>query len=351
MTAAVEVRGVTAFLEGPSGLRRVLDRVGLRVPEGGAFALLGESGSGKTLLLHSVLGLHPGVPGVVAGDASLLGVDVFGGLGGHVEFQDGPGLSIRKDVAGWNRGLRRSVAGLLGRAVTLVPQDPLTTLPPFYPVGQLLEAALRSGRPGLTRAEAARLALGWLGRVHMYGVDEVARLYPHELSGGMAQRVALALALAPGPRLLVADEPTTGLDATLRVRILELLASAVDQGGATLLLVTHDMEAARLLARDAAILCAGRIVEAGPVAVVLSPAAAGHPYSRFLLDAERRLGEGAPDEGEEVPLGPLAAGGCGYRCRCARAAARCESEAPELVEWEPGHLVACWEAQRPGGPP
>jgi oligopeptide/dipeptide ABC transporter ATP-binding protein len=342
---AVDVTGLTAFLEGTSGPRRVLDRVGLRVPEGGTFALLGESGSGKTLLLHSLVGLHPGVPGVVAGEAEVLGVKVFRGLSTRVEFQDGPVPRIRKDVAGWNRMLRRNVAGLLGRAVTLVPQDPLTTLPPFYRVGTLIEQALRMGEPGLSRAEGRRRALGWLERVHMYAVAEVSRRYPHELSGGMAQRVALALALAPGPRLLVADEPTTGLDASLRVRILELLASAVERERVTLFLITHDMEAARLLARDVAILCAGRVVETGPAALVMDPATARHPYTRFLLEAERRLG-GAPGEAWEDRLsGPFAPGGCGFRDRCPSASARCGAEVPELGAAGPVHRVACWEEE------
>lgn len=350
-SCAVEVRSLTAFLEGPSGLRRVLDRVDLRVPEGGTFALLGESGSGKTLLLQSLLGLHPGVPGVVAGEATILGVEVFRGLASRVEFQDGSVPRIRKDVIAWNRALRRNIAVLLGRSVTLVPQDPLTTLPPFYPVGHLIEKALRMGQPGLSRAEARRRALGWLERVHMYSVAEVARCHPHELSGGMAQRVALALALAPGPRILVADEPTTGLDATLRVRILELLSSAVEKEKATVLLITHDMESARLLAHNAAILCAGRIVETGPASTVLDSTGARHPYTRFLLESERRLDEGHGETADDAPSGPATPGGCGFRHRCPSPQPRCGTEAPDLVFAGPAHRVACWGVGRQGDAP
>lgn len=344
MTAsALRIRGLTAFLEGPTGLRRVLDRVSLDVPEGATFALLGESGSGKTMLLHSVLGLHGGLPGVVSGEAEVLGTDVFQGLQAHAALSEGREPCLRKDVAAWNRGLRRNLEGLLGRSVTLVPQDPVTTLPPFYSVGALLEKALRRGEPDLTPPAARKRALEWLGRVHMYSVDEVAGRYAHELSGGMAQRVAIALALAPGPRLVVADEPTTGLDATLRVRILELLGASVERERVTLLLITHDMEAARLLALRVAILCAGRVVETGPAAEVLDPLGARHPYTRFLLEAEGRLRGEVPSRADDDVADDPGEGGCGYRGRCPRPQARCAAQVPESVTVGPDHRVACWE--------
>jgi len=334
-------------LEGPTGPRRILCGAQLRVLPGRTFALLGESGSGKTLLAHSVLGLHPGSPGIVAGEATLLGAEVFRGLGRHVEFKDGPEPRIRKDVGRWTRGVRRNLRGLLGRAVTLVPQDPLTTLSPFHTVGRMIEQALRMGDEGLTAPELSRGALRWLERVHMYAVERVACRYTHELSGGMAQRVAIALALAPRPRLVVADEPTTGLDATLRVYVLDLLARAVAEEGATLLLITHDMEAARLLAQDVAILCAGRVVETGPAAAVLNPGSrAGHPYTRYLLEAERRLAQAGGSLQQQVAGAFGSAAGCGYLEACPQRLPRCAEEAPGLQVVGGEHRVACWACSR-----
>jgi ABC-type dipeptide/oligopeptide/nickel transport system ATPase component len=330
------------FLYGATGLRQILGGVDLEVRPGRALALLGESGSGKTLLIHSVLGLHGGVPGIVAGNATLLGVDLFRGLWDLVDYEQGPPPRIWKDCTRWHRALGRRLAGVLGRSVTLVPQDSGTALSPFHSVGRMLEAAVRVGRPGISRREARKEAWSWLERVHIYGVADVMGRYAHELSGGMAQRVALALALAPGPGLLVADEPTTGLDATLRVRILELLGHLNESYGATLFLITHDTEAARLLAQDAAILCAGRIVEAGPTAVVLDPTARPkHPHTRFLLEAEQRLGGSRIDAPFPSPAWECPADDDGYRSRCPVAGPECGGACPELRPVGQNHQLAC----------
>ena len=342
------VEALTGFLEGNAGLRRILDRVSLEVHPGRPLSLLGESGSGKTFLVQSALGLHRGFPGVVAGRAQVLGVEVFAGLTERVAFREAAGaVHIAKDTAGWNRQVASRLRPVVGTGVTLVPQDPATSLPPFHRVGRLLARALRQGTPELSASAVAQASRDWLERVHMYGVEEVLRSYPHELSGGMAQRVALALALAPGPDLLVADEPTTGLDATLRVRILELLSEVAEGTGVTLFLITHDTEAARLLTREVAVLCAGRIVEQGPVTTVLNPRhPTKHPYTRYLLEAEGWLA-GATDVPPQVPQAAEVDGGCGYRGVCPGYAGQCAAAVPDL-EAVPGttgevpHRIACW---------
>lgn len=347
----LRVDALSGFLEGNAGLRQILDRVSLVVHPGRSLSLVGESGSGKTFLVHSVLGLHRGVPGVVAGQAHLLGVDLFAGLEAQVTFQAAQAAAdrvhIAKNTGRWNRQVAARVRPLLGSGVTLVPQDPSTSLPPFLRVEQLLGRALLRGAPRQTAAAVSQAAGEWLRRVHMYAVDEVLASYPHELSGGMAQRVALALALAPGPRLLVADEPTTGLDATLRVRILELLDEVADGSGVTLFLITHDTEAARLLTREVAVLCAGRIVEQGPVATVLNPRCpTKHPYTRYLLEAEGWL-SGACDTPPQLPPLRAGAGGCGFCGVCPGYQEACAQTVPELVTLaetvgEVPHRIACW---------
>jgi len=349
------VAGLTGLLEGASGLRTVLHDAELSVGSGRSFALLGESGSGKTFLLQSVLGLHGGSPGVVAGSARVLGVDVFAGLASRVVYEPGPPLRVRKDERGWRRAVQRRLRGVLGRAVTVVPQDPSTALPPFATVGRLLERAVCLGQPGLGRPEARERALEWLDRVHMYGVGEAARRYPHELSGGMAQRVGLALALAPSPVLLAADEPTTGLDAILRVHMLDLLGEAVESYGATLFLITHDAEAARLLARDVAVLRAGRVVERGPAHIVLDPGALPkHPYTRYLIEAEgvlagQREASGVTGAAASVArrdeVGGAGETGCPYRATCPDADPGCGEAVPPLAQVGPEHWVACRRAR------
>jgi ABC-type dipeptide/oligopeptide/nickel transport system ATPase component len=338
---AFSVRNLTVFLQSRTGLRRVLDDVGLEVRKGRTFALLGESGSGKTCLVQSVLGLHPGEPGVVRGSAEVLGRDVFAESQRFVSFQDGTEPVIAKDLAGWRRTVRKTWGDRLGREVCLVPQDAGTSLSPFHTVGRMIEVALKRGNPDLSPGDSREEALRWLERVEMYDVEKVGRCYVQELSGGMAQRVAIALALAPGPELLIADEPTTGLDATLRISILALLKSMVAQRGATLLLVTHDNAAARLLASDVAVLYEGRVVETGPVGRVLDPRTAHkHPYTRFLLDSEYKLLEGgAPRRMRKRDAASVT--GCPYAPQCDRVDAACESAPPPLLDAEGGHRIAC----------
>lgn len=348
MSSSFSVRDMTVFLEGHTGMRRILSDVSLAVRTGKTFALVGESGSGKTCLVQSVLGLHEGEPGVVKGCAEVLGREVFAELPDYVVFEDGLSPVIRKDTAGWTKAMRRFWKDALGRDVTLIPQDASTALSPFHTVEEMLLVALRRGRPQLSREEAHVEALGWLRRVEMYDVENVTPRYVHELSGGMAQRVAIAIALAPEPGLVIADEPTTGLDATLRIQLITLLATMVKEKGLTLLLVTHDNAAARVLAEDVAVLYGGMIVESGPVEKVLNPEVPiKHPYTRFLLDAERRLNAG--DEMPRISRGQIPPEGCPYAPQCDKVMDRCTLERPALSNVDAGeHRAACWGKENDG---
>lgn len=338
----LSVRNLVGFLEGASGLRRILDGVDLQVTEGRSFALLGESGSGKTFLVQSLFGLHSGQPGIVSGSVQIAGENIFEGWSELIEFDDSETPKIRKNEARCSKLLENKLSGLIGASISLVPQDPHTSLPNFLKVERLMQRAVLQGQPGLSKTEALCLGSMWLERVHMYGVDEVLSRYLHELSGGMAQRVALAAALASGPRLLFADEPTTGLDASIRARVLALLIEAVEKYGSTLFLITHDTEAARLTVRDVAILCSGRIVEEGPVDIVLNPdARPKHPYTMYLLEAEEQLRNSVSCHDPSIDGNDRRRSGCGFRDRCRFADPECSVEKPALSDAGRGHRLAC----------
>lgn len=339
---AIDMAGLTVYLDGRSGMRRVLDEVGISVVSGRCFALLGESGSGKTCLIQSLMGLHQGEPGVVGGRASVLGREAIPPLDGIVKINPGGEVAISKNMALYNSAVAGLWKDMLGRLVTLVPQDAHTSISPFHRIGKQLALAVKRGNPSVGEREAVEIGRDWLMRVRMYDVDTIMGRYVGELSGGMAQRVAIALALAPGPELMVADEPTTGLDATLRIEIIALLAAMVKMRGVTLVIVTHDNGAARLLANDVAVLYDGRIVESGPVETVLSQEIEKkHPYTAYLLESETRLlkGERFPRARREQ----RAATGCPYSPFCEYAADLCLRERPVLPGGGPlDHRVACW---------
>ena len=342
--SAFHVRDLTVYLQGQAQLRKVLRNVEIDVKRGRTFALLGESGSGKTCLVHSVLGTHPGKPGVVRGSASVLGREIFSGLDQQIELTESPTVQIRKDLAGWRRAMEAVWEERLGNSVTLVPQDATTSLSPFHTIGQMLQMALHRGNPLMDRASLRENALQWLERVEMYDVEKVFSCYIHELSGGMAQRVAIAVALAPDPELLIADEPTTGLDATLRISILALLHDMVVGKNVTLLLVTHDNEAARMLASDVAVLYEGMVVETGPVELVLNAdVSPKHPYVQFLLESERKLLAG--ESPRWAPKVPAPSQGCPFVTYCDRRVEVCEQHTPALDAVGHSHRIACHRSE------
>ncbi len=291
-----------------------VDGVSFSVGSGERVALVGESGSGKSLTALALLALAP--PGVrLAGGAVLL-----------------EGTDLLRS----GEPLRRRVRG---RVIGLLPQEPASALNPVLSVGFQLREVLRIHR-GLAgrraREAAARLleAAGLPGR-------EFLRAYPHQLSGGQAQRVALALALAGRPRLLVADEPTTGLDLTTQAGVLRLLARLGADGSLALLLVTHDLAVAAALADRVLVMYAGEMVETGPVDLLSrSPL---HPYTRSLVAAARR--EPAGDPPPPAAVAPPSPGrrpeGCRFAPRCPLARPACGAGHPPLAAAGAGRLVRC----------
>ncbi len=293
---------------------RAVDGVSFDVAAGETVALVGESGSGKSVTALSLARL--------AGGAGYF-------AGGRVWFDGRDLVRLPPDE------LRR----LRGAAISYVFQEPSTSLNPVFRAGWQVAEALRLHRRGLdARAETLHL----FQMVGLADPERCWRAYPHELSGGMQQRVMLAMALACRPRLLVADEPTTALDVTVQAQILELLVRLQAELGMAVLLITHNLGLVAGVAARVNVMYAGRIVEAGPAAAVLR--APAHPYTRGLLDAVPRLGAagveltGIPGA---VPHPARLPAGCKFHPRCPQARPACRRCEPELNAAGEGHLVRC----------
>jgi peptide/nickel transport system ATP-binding protein len=306
---------VTEFSTGTGPLRAV-DRVSFTVDRGEVLGLVGESGCGKSVTSLSIMRLVP-PPGRIAAGRILL---------------DGEDLLVKDAEA---------MRQVRGARIGMVFQEPMTSLNPVFSIGdQIASAALAHSGGG--RAAAWARAVEMLHLVQVPAPAERVRDYPHQLSGGLRQRAMLALALVSGPRLLIADEPTTALDVTIQAQILDLLRRLQAERGMAVLMITHDLGVVAELCHRVAVIYAGRIVELAPVERIFARPL--HPYTRGLLRClphPSRFGqplfsiEGAPPD----PRRPSA--GCRFAPRCPHAIESCRRDEPPLEAREPGHLVAC----------
>ncbi len=315
MTSLLDVEGLRVRLPTPGGLVTIVDGVSYDVEPAQVFGIAGESGSGKTMSVLALLGLLP--PGaVVEGRAAFDGRDL---------------LRLRA------RDLRR----VAGREIGMVFQDPLTALHPMLSIGKQLTEHVRR-RLGLNRRAAARHAIDLLEQVRIPDPQGALHSFPHQFSGGMRQRIAIAIALACGPKLLIADEPTTALDVTVQAGIIRLLDRLRREAELSVLLITHDLGVMSSIADRISVFYAGRLVEsAGRAELLQRPR---HPYTRALLDAlphpesagERPLVaiSGRPPNPRQIPSG------CAFHPRCPHALDSCVRNVPELVRVN-GHVFAC----------
>jgi oligopeptide/dipeptide ABC transporter ATP-binding protein len=296
------------------GGRTLLRDVVLEVPPGGSLGIVGETGSGKSLSCRAMMGLLDRIGGeIVGGTAEFAGIDLR-----------------RLDRDGWRK--------LRGRRIGLVPQMSLSALDPVRRIGSQLDEAVRALKgKGKVRERSVEL----LESVEIPRVEEVLTLYPHELSGGMRQRVMIALALAGHPELLIADEATTALDVTIQRTILELLSRLREELGMALLVVTHDLGVVEEICDSVAVMYGGSTVESGTVEQILS--APAHPYTRALIAADPALRGGGEPIG--IPGAPPDVAkledGCAFAARCPEAIESCKAGALALEEISPGHLAAC----------
>ncbi len=317
----VDIQGLTVTFTGGRAPVRAVDGVDLRVQRGEVVALIGESGSGKSVTLRSLLRLHPPKRSQMAGRITVAGLDV---------------MALAP----------RALADYRGSVASMIFQEPLLALDPVYTVGaQIVESIQRHEK--ITAAQAQQRALELFERVRIPSPERRLAAYPHEMSGGMRQRAMIALALACRPQLLLADEPTTALDATVQIQILLLLRELQRDLGLGVIFVTHDIGAAVEVADRIAVMYAGRIVEEGPARTMIR--APRHPYTQALLRGRAHGAmvkgtrlvtiAGAPPDLAALPPG------CAFAERCTWAQDACHQSRPEPVQLAPGHQARCFRTE------
>jgi oligopeptide transport system ATP-binding protein len=316
VTSLLSVKGLRVRLPTPAGLVTIVDGVDYEVAPGQVFGIAGESGSGKTISVMALLGLLP-QGAVVEGSAIFDGSDLL--RLGH-----------------------RSMRDVRGRDIAMVFQDPLTSLHPMMTIGRQLTEHLRV-HLGLSRSESNERAIDLLGEVRIPDPAGTLHAFPHQFSGGMRQRIAIAIALACRPRILIADEPTTALDVTVQAGVLRLLDRLRERSGLSVIMITHDLGVMSSIADWLTVMYAGRIAESGPTSEVL--ARPRHPYTAGLLAALPH-----PEAAEDAPLISITGSppspqgrppGCAFQPRCQYAVASCATEVPTLVSAGNNRRLAC----------
>lgn len=313
----LEVRGLRVYYYTPRGVVRAIDGVDIYVERGESLCIVGESGSGKSTLGLSIAGLIEPPGRVVDGEV------IFDG-----------------EVIVSSRFVR--TYGYLGRRITMIFQDPRAALNPVMRIGdQIAEALVHS--KGVEYGMARERALELLRSVEIPDPDRVVNSYPHELSGGMAQRVVIAIAISTEPDLIIADEPTSALDVTVQAQILRLLKRLVREGGKSLIFITHDLSVAMEICDRVAIMYAGKIVEEGSIKAIIEKPL--HPYTIALLGSIPRMGSkrsrlsAIPGEPPDMGSPPR---GCRFHPRCPSRFQPCDRSEPPLIQYIDGRRVACF---------
>ena len=321
-TPLLQVEDLKTHFFTRDGVVRSVDGVSFSIAAGETLAVVGESGCGKSVTSLSILRLIASPPGRI--------------LGGKVLFEGRDLLALSED----------EMRAVRGDAISMIFQEPMTSLNPALTIGSQIAESLVLHR-GLSQRNALAKAVAMLRKVQMPEPERRVRQYPHELSGGMRQRVMIAMALACSPRLLIADEPTTALDVTIQAQILELMRELARETGAAIILITHDLGVVAEMAQRVVVMYGGRKVEEAPVGELFKHPR--HPYTRGLLGSMPHLGDsvrGVSKRLVEIPgMVPSLKDdnpGCLFAPRCPNAISRCVQEAPPLTAHGAGHWAACW---------
>ena len=326
MTTLIEVADLSVEFRAGDGFLRAVHGVSCALEEGETLGVVGESGCGKTVTALSIMRLLPEPAGRISG--------------GAVRFRGRDLLELSE----------AEMQQVRGHEISMIFQEPMASLNPVVTVGrQISEAFIR--HEGLSRRDAWERTVDVLRLVRMPEPERRANEYPHQLSGGMNQRVMIGMALACGPKVLLADEPTTALDVTIQAQILDLMAELKEKLGTAIVLITHDLGIVAENARRVVVMYAGRKVEEAAVEELFSTPC--HPYTSGLLGSIPRLGSAVGDTRERlrevagiVPSPLDVSPGCAFAPRCSFADDECRHARPELEEKRPGHYAACWHTDR-----
>jgi oligopeptide/dipeptide ABC transporter ATP-binding protein len=323
----LDIADLAVGFETPEGVVRAVDGVSLRIDRGEVVGLVGESGCGKSVTSLSILGLIPSPPGRI-----------------------GPGRMIfeERDLLALDAEELRKIRG---RDISMIFQEPMTSLNPVLPIGRQVAEPLMVHRQ-LSRTQALAEAADWLERVKIPAARRRLADYPHQLSGGMRQRVMIAMAMVCGPKLLIADEPTTALDVTIQAQILSLMIALREESGMSLLLITHNLGVVAQMASRVVVMYAGQVVEEAGVADLFERPF--HPYTHGLLRSMPRLGTRRSSRRQRlkeipgiVPALTETLPGCKFADRCPHVFERCRENPPEVAAIRAGQTARCWLHRHP----
>lgn len=323
--ALLEISNLHTFFKTKRGIVKAVNDVDYSVESGKTLGVVGESGSGKTVSAMSVIRLLDGNGYVDSGTITFDGHDM-------VNISD--------------KELRR----IRGNEIAMIFQEPMTSLNPVFTIGKQVAEPLMLHQ-GLNKQEAEKRVVEMLSQVRIPNPDKVAKQYPHQLSGGMRQRVMIAMALSCEPKLLIADEPTTALDVTIQAQILKLMNELKERKGTSIIFITHDLAVINEMADDVVVMYCGQVVEKADVRTIFSNESRfEHPYTEGLKFSIPRLDTPVDARLEPIPGSvphPLdLPKGCKFAPRCKYATEKCHNEEPELVELEPGHSIRCFYPER-----
>jgi oligopeptide/dipeptide ABC transporter ATP-binding protein len=318
MADLIQVQNLQTSFFTPEGEVRSVDGVSFEIGESKTLGLVGESGCGKSVTSLSIMRLVPSPPGQI--------------VGGEIYYHGRDLLKLNKE----------EMRKIRGNEISMIFQEPMTSLNPVFTVGNQIGEAIQLHQ-GLSKRETRAKTIEMLRLVKIADPESRVDSYPHQLSGGMRQRVMIAMALSCNPNLLIADEPTTALDVTIQAQILELMKELQEKIGMALLLITHDLGVVAEMCEEVFVMYAGRIVERAAVAELFK--APRHPYTAGLLAASPRRtprGTRLMTIPGMVPAPDKRGTGCSFADRCARVMDRCRVERPPLSAVATGHLAACW---------
>lgn len=318
MNSLIEIHNLSTYFETGAGTVKAVDDISFRIREGETVCIVGESGCGKSITAMSIMGLVDEPYGKV--------------VGGQIRFGDKDLLKISKEE------MRR----IRGNDISIIFQEPMSSLNPVITIGrQIMEPLMLHQK--LNKKQAYARALELIELVGISRAEQIAASYPHQLSGGMLQRIMIAIAISCGPKLLIADEPTTALDVTIQAQVLETLRQSKEQSNMSIMLITHDLGVVAEMADYVIVMYAGKIVEEGDIEELFERPK--HPYTQGLLKSKPVIGQRAEELYSipgQVPSPLELTESCYFHDRCESCIPICRTRQPKLSEVAAGHLAACW---------